>query len=170
VDQSEVQKSIAAVVSMATCGVGEAQVSAAQILCNLCNDQTKHTTLLQSGCVPALVRLMNVEFQSCNQHAICALTHLSSSRNCQEVLMRDRSFLQTLLPLCSDGNYNSIEMRRECARLLANLSCGGAREVVRSAGEQRVEAWLQSVEGLKDERLRVHADRAKGFLSDCIEA
>lgn len=170
INQDEEMISLNAVFSMARCPVGEAQLSAAQIFCDMTKDTSKHSFLIQNHCVPVLVKLMQVDFQSCNQHAICALAHLSSSLACQELLRRDTDFLQALLPLCSaDGNYNSVEMRRECARLLANISsCGeGAQDVVSSAGQQNVASFLMSVDDLKDDRLRLHADRARLSLASC---
>lgn len=168
-DTDAVRSAVVAVVAMAD-SLGEAQVGAAQILCDLASDPSLHSTLVELGCVPALIKLMRVEFQSCNQHAICALAQLSSNEQCQAILMRDEAFLQSLLPLCADGSYNTIEMRRECARLLANISCSGqefARQVVTNAGAEQIQSWLESVDGLKDERLRLHADRAKMSLSSC---
>jgi hypothetical protein len=171
---SDVDLSIDSVLSMASSGIGEAQVSASQIFCDIfTRSNTTHLININkyNECLAALVMLATVEFESCNQHAICALAHLSSSHSCQEVLMRDERFLQTLLPLCSDGNYNTIEMRREGARLLANISCcggeAGAQQVVSCAGLGNIASWLQSVDGLKDERLRVYADRAKVSLASC---
>lgn len=168
---SDMDEGIDGVLSMAYSGKGEAQLGASQIFCDIFNrgDNT-HLISKYNECLTALVNLVNVDFQSCNQHAICALAHLSSSHECQEMLIKDTAFLQTLLPLCSDdGNFNSMEMRRECARLLANISSckgvEGAQEVVSHAGVQHVQSFLQSVDNLKDDRLRVHAERARDSLS-----
>ena len=170
INQDEEMISLNAVFSMARCPVGEAKLSAAQIFCDMARDPTKHSFLIRNHCVPVLVKLMQVDFQSCNQHAVCALTHLSSSLACQELLRRDTDFLQALLTLCSgDGNYDTVEMRRECARLLANISsCGeGAQDVVTSAGQEKIASFLMSVDGLKDDRLRVHANQARLSLASC---
>mmetsp|Transcript_6201 Transcript_6201/g.10136 ORF Transcript_6201/g.10136 Transcript_6201/m.10136 type:complete len:423 (-) Transcript_6201:242-1510(-) len=171
VSVSDMDEGIDGVLSMAYSGKGEAQLGASQIFCDIFNraDST-HLISKYAECLTALVDLVNVDFQSCNQHAICALAHLSSSHECQEMLIKDTSFLQTLLPLCSaDGNFNSMEMRRECARLLANISSckgtEGAQEVVSHAGLQHVQSFLQSVDNLKDDKLRVHAERARDSLS-----
>ena len=64
-------------------------------------------------------------------------------------------------------------MRRECARMLANLTCSGGNEagalqVVNSAGVDCVESWMRGIDDLKDERLKLHADRARHSLSKCI--
>jgi hypothetical protein len=174
VDSEAIDESIDSVLSMANSGIGEAQVGASQIFCDIF--QRTHATHLISKlteCIASLVHLVDVEFQSCNQHAVCALAQLSSTHSGQEVLMRDERFLHTLLPLCSDGSYSTMEMRRECARLLANISCSGqehARHVLTSAGAQNIQAWMESVDSLRDERLRVHADRAKMCLTECIDA
>ena len=170
----DIDGSIDGVLSMANSGKGEAQLGASQIFCDIFSrSEDIHLVKKYAECLSALVDLVNVDFQSCNQHAICALAHLSSSHACQELLIRDAGFLKTLLPLCSsDGNYNSIEMRRECARLLANISncrgTAGAKQVVTSAGQHNVESFLQSVDTLKDDRLRVHAERAKVSLEKFV--
>jgi len=165
-----VDESIDAVLAMASSGIGEAQVGASQIFCDLFtrNDVT-HLISKYSECVSALVSLAQVSFEACDQHAICALANLSSSRSCQEVLIRDQAFLHSLLHLCRDGSFDTIEMRRECARLLANLSSGeeGARQVVASAGPGHVSTWLGSVQDLKDERLRTHANSVRNSLAAC---
>jgi hypothetical protein len=171
VSASDMDEGINGVLSMAYSGKCEAQLGASQILCDIFNrGDSTHLISKYAECLTALVDLVNVDFQSCNQHAICALAHLSSSHECQEMLIKDTAFLQTLLPLCSaDDNYNSMEMRRECARLLANISSckgnEGAQEVVSNAGLQHVQSFLRSVDNLKDEKLRVHAERARDSLS-----
>lgn len=169
VQQDRLEKSIRNVVSMADSGVGEAQVSAAQIFCNVSADASKHDMLMHCGCIPALMKLMKVEFESCNEHAVCALANLSSSPNCQDILTKDENFVKTLLPLCSDTdcNYNTIGMRRECARVLANISgaASGAQHVVECAGINSIVSWMENVENMKDEKLRLHADRAKASLA-----
>jgi hypothetical protein len=168
----EIQTAIDNILSMANSGVGEAQLGAAQIFCDIFTqlDAVPHIEKMKE-CLMALIDLVQVDFEYCNQHAICALAHLSSSRTYQEYLSGDENFLKTLLSLCTDGNCDSIEMRRECARLLANICSGGssgALRVVNCAGAENVETWLRGVDGLQDERLRLHADRAKHSLSKCI--
>jgi hypothetical protein len=170
---SDIDNSIDAVLSMADSGICEAQLGASQIFCDIFSlPETANHTKKLAECLDALVKLSNVEYEFCNQHAICALAELSTSRTCQEVLLRNKKFMKTLLANSSDGNYNTIEMRRECARMLANISCCGdeshAQQIVKGTGVNNVEAWLQSVDDLKDERLRMHADRARESLSRCI--
>ena len=170
-DLNVIRNSVLNVVSMANSGVCESQLSAAQIFCNIAADPTKHSVIADCGGVTALLKLLSVDFESCNQHAACALGKLSTSSDCQKALMNNTNFLDTLLPLCSEinSNYNNIEMRRECARVLANLSGGksGAQQVVNSAGVDSVITWLQSVDELKDQKLRMHANRAKVSLAAC---
>jgi hypothetical protein len=170
-DPNTVRNCVNNVVRMANCGVYESQLSAAQIFCNISSDVSKHDLIVECGGISALLLLLQVEFESCNQHAVCALANLSSSSSCQEILMSDENFLRTLFSLCSEANsnYNNIEMRRECARLLANLAGGetGAQQVVENAGVANVVSWLESVDGLKDHKLRMHAVRAKVSLAAC---
>lgn len=166
----EIASAMVPILAMASSGMCESQVCAAQIFCDLSLQQNMHEIMCGSECVNALVKLMNVDFDYCNQHAICALANLSSSRSCQEILVKNTSFLQQMLQLCSNGSYNTAEMRRECARLLANI-CSvrtSAMRVVQAVGEDNVVSWLHTVDDLADERLKLHAERAKNALHTCL--
>lgn len=167
---AEMAEAVVPIVAMATSGKCESQVNAAQIFCDLSLQQNMLEVLCQPECVSALVSLCRVEFDFCNQHALCALANLSSSRSCQEILFRDEAFLQHLIVLCSNGTYNTAEMRRECARLLANLCSAKASaiRVLQAVGESDMSRWMDSVNDLQDERLRLHAQRAKHSLHTCL--
>lgn len=167
---SEIVAAITPILSMAASGLCESQVNAAQIFCDLSMQPNMVQVLCEQDCVKALVKLVRVEFGYCNQHAVCALANLSSSRSCQEILLKDEAFLQQLLQLCSNGSYNTAEMRRECARLLANLCSAktSAMKVLRVVGADDVSSWMDTVDDLKDERLRLHAERAKNALHPCM--
>lgn len=169
-DSNVVDKSIDDILAMATSGLGEAQVGASQIFCDIFSrDDTAHLMSKYTECISALIDLTQINFESCNQHAYCALANLSSTPSCQKELIQNESFLQSLLELCADGKYDTIEMRRECARLLANISGveASAQQIVSCAGRSNIASWLSTVDDLKDERLRLHADRAKVSLASC---
>ena len=169
----DMESAIDSVLAMAESGIAEAQLGAAQIFCDIFSREAVPQGDKLRKCITSLVKLTQVDFQFCNQHAICALAQLSSSRSSQEVLSHDKEFLTNIMKLCADGNYNTIGMRRECARLLANLSCSsgsnaGAWQVIDCAGVDCVESWLKKVDALKDETLRLHANRAKDALAKCF--
>ena len=168
--ESEIEGAIIPVLAMANSGKCESQVNAAQIFCDLSLQKELVEVLCQKRCIDALVKLVYVDFDYCNQHALCALANLSSSRSCQELLLDNCVFLQKLLQQCCCGCHNTAEMRRECARLLANLcsakSC--AMKLFESVGQDHVCSWMDTVDDLRDERLRVHAKRAKDALRTCI--
>lgn len=162
----EITDAVAPVLVMASSGKYESQVNAAQIFCELSTQQNMIEVLCKEECISALVQLCRVDFDCCNQHAICALANLSSARNCQEVLLRDESFLHHLIQLCRDGGFHTAEMRRECARTLANLSSAraNAMTMLQVVDQNEMSQWLDSVDTIKDDRLRLHAGRAKHAL------
>lgn len=168
--ESEINDAIMPVIAMASSGIYESQVNAAQIFCDLSLQENMHEVLCRRECVTALVDLSRVEFNSCNQHALCALANLSCSWSCQEVVREDADFLQQLLQLCRCGCHNTAEMRRECARMLANLCSSKpcAIKILQTLGENTICRWMDTVDGLSDERLRLHAQRAKDALSTCL--
>ena len=59
-------------------------------------------------------------------------------------------------------------MRRECARTLANLCVGLAPKIIRTLGRQLTTNWIDTIDNLKDERLKLHAERAKMYIQNCF--
>jgi len=60
--------------------------------------------------------------------------------------------------------YLELETRRESARTLANLSEDHASMMVREVGREGIRQFLRSVDGMGDERLRMHARRFKSRM------
>ena len=75
------------------------------------------------------------------------------------------SFIPLLLTSVTDGPYENAEMRRECARTFANLCTSHSSKIVNIVGTSE---WLNSIEEMKDERLKLHAERAKNHLMACF--
>jgi hypothetical protein len=167
---SEINDAILPVIAMAESSVYESKVNAAQIFCDLSQQENMLEVLCRKECINALVGLSRIEFHHCSQHALCALANLSTSWSCQEALRDDETFLQQLLELCRCGCHNTAEMRRECARLLANLCSAKpcAMKIFQSVGESTICRWMDTVDDFSDERLRIHAQRAKDALSTCL--
>lgn len=82
--------------------------------------------------------------------------------------MIDAGVLPILLILATDGPYTTSEMSRESARILANLSSRMAGRVVDVLGPRQVTKWLASVDFFKDDRLKLHASRAKECLKETL--
>lgn len=78
------------------------------------------------------------------------------------------SFVPLLLTSVADGPYENAEMRRECARTFANLCISHSSKIVNIVGTSNTSEWLNTIEELKDERLKLHAERAKNHLMACF--
>lgn len=158
------------ILSMATAEQLESRVEGAKMLCDISLQPDLQSTLIEAGGIDVLMDLILIDFCSCNQYAMCALANLSSSRSCQEILIKGPKFLQTLVSMIADGPYHTAEMRRECARTFANL-CSGAsngRKIISSIGVDSASSWISSVDNLRDERLKLHARRAKMQIEACM--
>lgn len=82
--------------------------------------------------------------------------------------MIDAGVLPALLTLATDGPYHTAEVSRESARILANLSSRMAARVVDALGPQATANWMASVDNLLDDRLKLHACRAKESLQSVV--
>ena len=156
------------VLEMATSGMLNQQLEAARIFCDLSQDAcAMQHHMCDSGCVQALVEnlLTCDRCEWTKQHAVFALANLSETQGCQEAMI-DAGVLPILLQLVKDGPYNTAEMRRESARILANLSARLAPRVVTVLGPRTLSIWLDKVDSFHDERLKLHACRAKESLKE----
>lgn len=158
------QDAIQLILSLADCPLIESKIQAAQMLCDLSLQEDMHQALCESGCVAVLLDLVKEDCAICPQHAMCALANLSSSHYCQEKMLTGKA-LGHLFAMSVDGSFDTLEMRRESARTLANL-CTKYASKVRSCSDN-VSSWIDSVEGIRDDRLRLHAGRAKVSLLSC---
>ena len=156
------------ILEMATSGMIEQQLEAARIFCDLSQDAcAMQHHMCDSGCVQALVKnlLMCDRCEWTKHHAVFALANLSQTQGCQEAMI-DAGILPILLQLVKDGPYNTAEMRRESARILANLSARLASRIVTVVGARTLSGFLDKVDKFQDERLKLHACRAKESLKE----
>ena len=161
----EAVEALQCVLQMAKSGLLEPQLEAARLFCDLSLHDAMQQHMCDSGCVQALVEnlLPCIICEWTRQHAVFALANLSEAQGCQEAMI-DAGILPVVLNLVKDGPYNTIEMRRECARILANLSVRLASRIVAVVGPRTLSTWLEKVDSFRDERLRLHAVRAKESL------
>ena len=147
----------------------DARVEAVKMICDLSVQMDLQSSLCAAGAIEILMELITVDYGCCNQFAMCALANLSSSRSCQEILLKGGSqFLQVLFGMITDGPYHTAEMRRECARTLANLCRNHSKKIISTVGMDGVSSWISSVDSLKDERLKLHARRAQMNMEACM--
>lgn len=165
----ETDKALQPIVDMAKSCQVDAKIEAARILCDISVRKEMHRQMCQAGCVQALVELTTVDHEWCNQHAICALANMSSSRPCQDMLLMTPAFFPALIRLVVDGPHSSAEMRRECARTLANICAGFGPRVVSAVGVELTKTWVDSVKDMRDSRLKLHAERAKAYLLPVLQ-
>ena len=149
----------------------DTQIEAARIFCDLSSneDDIFQQLLCESESMKVLLDLAGPESpELARQYIFMALANLSMHHgHCQERII-DAGALPTILPLVSNGSYESAEMRREGARILANLSGGLAARVVNELGHASVSTWMNTVDNLADERVRLHAMQARDQLTGLV--
>ena len=73
------------------------------------------------------------------------------------------------MKLATDGPYHTAEMRRSAVHILANLCDGCSTEVSKALTKTHLNAWMCSVDNMADEKLKIHATRARTYLSKAAE-
>lgn len=76
--------------------------------------------------------------------------------------------LPELLSLAADGPYHNADLRRSGARILANVSDRLATEVASQVSNDDLTRWIDTVEDINDDKLRLQADRACRALKSIV--
>ena len=148
-----------------------------RILCDLAGQVETRHLMSAAGCVQALVTLFNGDvFMDgkdndqnflTRQHSVVALADLSECQECQEDIITS-GIIPHLVDLVVDGPYYSAGMRRDCARILANIAERKPEQIIIDVGRGRIESWFDTVDKLADARLKPSAERACNLLRDAI--
>lgn len=140
----------------------EPQLEAAKILCDLTMDESFQQQLCESGCITVLYHLIkNSISEWAQQHAMSALANLSDSKVCQATIVDTQGMLQLIIQYASNGPSRLTEISRNAVFILANLSISLPLQVMNVLGEKELSKWLRTVDAFIDDRLKLHAQRAK---------
>ena len=153
------------VLSLATSGMLDSRLEAARIFCDLSLHDAMQQPMCDSGCIRVLTQTL-ITCEMCDltrYHGMFALANLSEAQGCQEAMI-EAGILPTLLHYAKDGPYHTAETRREAARVLANLSARHAPKVLAAVDPRALCTWLDKVDSFHDERLKLHAERAREAL------
>lgn len=158
------------VLRMARQSTMEAQTESSRIICDLSVEESIRESMVEQGVVPVLRDLM---LSPCShwaqQHAALAMANISECKVGQEAII-DNGVLPVLLQLAVDGGFQDLELHRLAVFILANVSTCLAERVVTSLGHHLITVWMSSVDGMRDERLKLHAARARSSLSSVLVA
>lgn len=165
----DTKKALQPIVQLATSTYIEDQIEAARMLCFFSHDETLQQSLCDGQCMRALLQLASPEAPIlARQYSFMALANLTTLHGpCQEALLETELLLLLLQNAC-DGSYETAELRRESARGIANLACRLSARIASKVGEDMLQAWTTTVDGLTDDRLRLHAKQAKEYFQRSI--
>lgn len=142
----------------------EAHFIAAQILCDLTLQDGIHRQLCDNHGIQILAKFVKSDSERICRLAILALANLSEAHICQNGII-SAGILPNLLKFATDGPYQSTEMRRAAARIIANISFRLADAVASSMNRSELTEWMDGVGRIDDIKLRFHADRARSSLA-----
>jgi hypothetical protein len=170
IDEAESNIGVDCILRMARECTVEAHCAAAKVLCDLSLDDCFQQTLVEKGGLGVLKELVqNSACEWSRQHAIIAVSNLSDARLFQKDIIKE-GYLPVLLSLAVDGPYHTAELRRCAVHILANICHDHTSEVVAAIGHKDVCCCMNLIDSLADDKLKVHAARAKESLSGVVFA
>jgi len=153
----------------------EARLEASKMLCDLANHREQSLLQLvecRDQVIFSLEQLVDDIFDAVKQHAMCALAAFVQIPGYAESMVGKSNALRVLFTAVDNPTepaYESIQSRRECARVLCALAKCDHNAVVsalRHVGTNISELNMQRVESIVDARLKMLAntlfDRLRG--------
>lgn len=156
----EAAEALRPVIRMAQDPSRESQFAAAQIMCDLSVQVEMQQQLSENGCISLLSKLALSPCESTRRLAIIALSNLSECTLCQAEIVKS-GILPELFLLVKDGPYYTAEMRRAGARILAQVSARLACEVASKVGREDLTRWMDTIDAINDDKLKLQANRAR---------
>jgi hypothetical protein len=177
-------KSIEPILNMTKCIYYEVKLEAAKMLCDISLCEEFHSRA-DSKCIDNIFKaiesliLHNDGFLTVKEQAIVAFASFVNETNYnKEILnrMSKSSILYILLQLVSNPSnetvsYETLQMRRESARILSILAAYDAKQLVVALEGQSVHSyalkkWFDSIDYLKDQRMKIYAMKIRDLLSN----
>lgn len=162
----EIKTTISTILSLSKDRTAESMEEAAHML----YDISMYDALQQYLCTPAVIDFLTTVlsedddlFDNAKNCAVLTMANISESIVGQSAVV-DAGSIPTIMKLACNGSYGTIEMRRESARILANVASKLSSRVAAAMSTAELEAWANSVDDIEDDRLRMHAERAKTML------
>jgi len=156
---------LAQVVSMASAPDHQSKLEAARILSDMAEDTMMRQPMAAAGCITTLAQLLSTKKPIILEQAVLTLAQLSECRVCAEAIVQE-NILPKLMSLTRNGSYATAKMRRESARIIANLADQFASEMVTAIGKEAVQHWMRSIPDLQDRRLKDRCMRARSCFQD----
>lgn len=162
----EITSSIQQVLSMMQDSSDQSQLESCRILCDLSEENEIRKQMIDNGCVESLVKVLskNDKEQLVHQHSVFALAQLSECHDCDQALVACGA-IPLLMSLIDNGTYKTAAMRRECARIIANVAMKNARLICDSISRDDINAWSSKIASIKDPTIKERSERAFSFIS-----
>jgi len=158
------------ILKMAESGYIDAQIEASRLFYDFLRNEDLHKYWCDERCMKVLTSLASPESPDTARHTVfMTLAELAGKSEWQELIIESGA-LPYIMAAVVNGSYQTAEMRREGARTLEYLSQSArvAHRISNSLGKEELFKWFGTVDGLTDERLKLHAVRARDALSSAM--
>lgn len=103
------------------------------------------------------------------QWALLTLCNFSESLAYQSDISTS-GIIPYLMNMCSDGEYHSYDGRCASARILANVTSQNSAILSKEIDPTILRSWVQSVDTIQNQKIRIHAERAKLAFHDALSS
>ena len=152
----------------------KSKLEVCRIMCDLSGDAEIRNLMYTTGCLDILFELFRsgiVQKPICKMmihQTIIALADFSECEECQESIIKS-GHLPDIMMLGIDGPYTEIAMRRDSARIFANIAEKKSHIILEYVSRDEIINWLASVENMVDTRLKQQTDRASEYMKKALE-
>jgi len=162
--EEETIQSIESILKTATCSQDDqSRLETCRIICDMVEQPELRQHLASTCCVQLLTSFSDSKHSVLSQHAILALAQLSECQAGIKAIL-NAGVVPKLLEHARDGPFKTTAMRRESARVIANVASKKAAELLTTISPHQLSLWSSRISGLKDETIRDRSERAHQYL------
>ena len=144
----------------------ESIIEAARILCDLTNNNNNllQQILIDQGCLTIIKNLLFSNNELAQQFAMTSLSNLEANLY-QHLIIEEQGLLEIILNFCCDGPFQSAEIRRSAIFIFTSICTDFTSQVLKNLGKNNLYNFINNIDNINDEKIKVHAYRAKESLS-----
>lgn len=168
----EAQEVIEPILAMAESDDMDCQIEASKILYDFAMNEDLLPCLCDTRCIDIMILLAQENAPEAARHNIfMTMALLATKSQWQEVIAEKQELFCVIMTTVVNGPYETAELRREGARTFESLSLSRVAHMIPSkVGKEPLFNWFSSVDDLQDERLKLHAERAREALRPFAES
>jgi len=160
INESDINETIIMAIELCKTDFLDEITSAIKILYDMSLNTKLKTHLLQSIYITEIIELVDnilnkksQIFENTKHCAIMFLGNLSDSIIAQELILSSQNLIKTLISYIDNGDYTNIYLRRECSRIVKDISSTKSSILKKKMTDEEWDSWFSTIPLIRDSQI-----------------